>query len=386
MKKLLVLLAVLFVVCLLPACTGAEETPSAPAAGSPSAASSTPGDAGDGSKTETVSIGDLTDVEVVTAAGGMVTYNGLTMARLESSLPREYVAEKLAAGKEVLAAYCLAEVPRDDVTRRVNGLLSSLEALGFTVGTAEAGQNAVVEIEQIENYVTMGAAYIQCEVGSIATYEDVAAYAMSNGTYIGFWGQTPQFEAAGVYAFDQKELGSRSAQMASEWVDLIYPDAGEGEVHAALLGNEHNDDTTLRTRSIREGIEKNPKVQITFYSIDHLGTDGAYTGAEQAMTTDPDIRVLMTFATGQAIGVNNYIISQPYDLTKFGVFSCTEDEALITMIEEAVAGGSSVCRGTIGYAAENLWDAEYKLITELLFLGAEPMHIVYDELREVRSF
>lgn len=380
MKKLSILLAALLIVCLLPACTSTEETPSAPVV------SSVPSDAGDSSKTETVSIGGIVDVEVVTAADG-VTYNGLTMAQLDSSLPREYAAEKLPAGKDVLVAYCLNEFSGDDVTKRVNGLMSSMEALGFTVGTTDAGQDAAVEIGQIENFVTMGAAYIQCVVASIASFEDVAAYAMSSGTYIGFWGQTPKFDAAGVYAFDQKQLGNLSGYMASDWVDLTFPDAGEGEIHAALLGNERNDDVTLRTNSIREAFEENPKVQITFYVIERLGTDAAYTAAEEAMTTDPDIKVFLTFAPSQAIGVSNYVSSQPqYDLSKYGVFSCTEDATLKALIGEASTGGDNICRGTVGYDCVNLWDAEYKLITELLFLGAEPVHFVYDDLKPIRSF
>ncbi|MGI5970915.1 MAG: substrate-binding domain-containing protein [Oscillospiraceae bacterium] len=339
------------------------------------------------SKSEIYKIGDLLEVEIVTAPDGTKTYNDKTEADLDAAKPRELVAEKLAAGREVLFAYCLNEFSADDVTRRVNGLCSAIEALGFITGTSDASQDANVEIGQIENFVTMGAAYIQCVVGSIASFEDVAKKAMDSGTYIGFWGQVPKFEAAGVYAFDQKDLGNKCGQMASEWIDLVYPDAGEGEVHCALLGNERNDDVTLRTNSIREGIEANKKAKITFYVIERLSIDAAYTAAEEAMTTDPDIRVFLTFAPGQAIGANNYIIAQPqFDLTKFGVFSCTEDATLVDLINEAKSDGNSVARGTVGYECENLWDAEFKLITDLLFFDAKPMHFVYDTLRLVKGF
>lgn len=307
--------------------------------------------------TETVEIGDWVTVEVNTNTDGQITYDGLSLEELENSLPYENVPQKLAAGMEVFVAWELVQLDDAFFVMLSEGVQADLEPLGFTWMVSEFVNDTAVQIQHIENYLTMGASVMITSMNDPNAGSDLCAMCKEAGCYFLQQGSVPEGYVSMAVNVDQEQIGRETVKMAQAWIDIVNPDAVEDEYHVALLGNTTNTDPAVRTQTIENALAEDPRTNLVFTNHDSLGIEVAYNAVVEAFTYDPSIRIVITFNPTQAIGANNYIAAMPgVDLAEFAIFFNSYTQEALDLIDQADSNNGSVMRGTIGFGGDPAWE------------------------------
>ena len=331
MKKLLsVVFSLLFLLslCILPGCQSGQDESS----GTPSGQETGSG-TGQSQETQPPAEGSGTETEI-------------TQQMLEESKPCEYIQEKLDAGMEVSVAFSGG---RDNFF--VSSILSTgvqgvLEDLGFNWIYINANGDIALQITQLENFVQMGIAAIVIQTIDAEAICDTVLAAQEAGTKCILYGVTPSYDTI-VVRTDVYECGVQTANMALAWVSQRYPNAGEGEIHAAVFGSAVGVDQIAKTDGMKDTLNADPRITLSYVDDEVGNIDEAYTSMEAAMMYDPDIRLLVCYSLAGAYGGNNYVLTLPdADLGEFGMFASGTDDITTQMLEEAAAG-QGCFRGTI---------------------------------------
>lgn len=301
---------------------------------------------------------------------------------LKASKPNEYVREKVEAGIPVTVAFCGMANGYFTMTQMAGGIGEAMEAEGFTYQTACADSDVSKMLDQCENFITMGCAAIVLMAGDGNPFVDLNTQALEQGTYLVFYGIDVDFDALNTQT-DTTAVGEASARMLLEWADQRYPDAGEGELHAAVLGHVG----MLETKNMYDGamgvLQADPRVTIGYSNDGAFSLEDGFTYTEAAMTADPEIRLIWAFQMGTAIGVNSYLISQDFDLTEFCVVGNSVDDTTEQALKDASAGAGTI-RGTI-QAGESVTATTVQLILDALYGNVQPPYTAMDPLYPVTS-
>ncbi len=261
------------------------------------------------------------------------------------------VQARLDAGKEVFIGYSVNTLSNPFLKLTVDYINQKFTEMGVTVSIMACEGDTALMISQMENFIEMGVDMIICAPLDQIAVEGVCVKAMEAGIPVVFNGQYPAYyeKLAGGAAVDYAELGNQVALMSSKWIDKNYPNAGKGEIHAAVLGFNNTYIFKLLYNQMLATIANDPRVTISYTGEAHNSIDLGYNAAEEAMTMDPDIRLFMVFQEGPAIGVNNYLTSQPgYDLSKFAIFAGSYSVTSAELLK-AAADNKSVLRGSCNY-------------------------------------
>ena len=123
---------------------------------------------------------------------------------------------------------------------------------------------------------------------------------------------------------------------------------------------------------LEQTLLENSKISVTYTEDNLITVDEGFNGAENAMTYDSNIRVLVSFQEGVAIGLSNYIISQSdLDPSQFGVFAQGTVDTSCEIVD-ASAANESVYRGVMLYGnpEENPAASSLRVAKALLLDGA----------------
>ncbi|MGI5971989.1 MAG: sugar ABC transporter substrate-binding protein [Oscillospiraceae bacterium] len=308
----------------------------------------------------------------------------VTKEMLESSKPNEYVPEKLDAGMEVIVAFNPTDFngiggPQNE------RLKAELEPIGITYMCTCWESDTAKQIQQIENWVTMGAAAIIVHTADPAAIKDSATAAEEAGTSMIFYGTEPQYFCSGITSVNLDALGYSSALIARAWLDERYPDAAEGSIKVAAYGLYLVTDVGVLSDAIRRGITDDPRCEIVYSNDDCTGIDKGYTATQEAFTTNPDIKLVASYDLYAAFGASNYIMSLPgVNPDDYCVVGTTANESLPDFINSTLEG-KAVFRGTTT-GDDDPAAGMLECIDALLFRGEEKPYYFIEPLHTLTSF
>lgn len=364
MKKILAILMALCLVFSMAALVGCAKE-EAPAGGA-----ETPAAGGETQKEDTANV--IQGGDGVTSTGESSVQNELPTtesgeADLENALPNQYVPEKLAAGMEVLVAAVHLQLGDQLYVMIDDALKNMAEDLGYVYASSSMDDDLAKGIQLIENYVQMGAASIVCQLNDPDAGVDICEYCEENGCYLSIVGAVPNGYISCAVNVDQTIIGTQQYYLASAWVDQQYPDAADGSIKVAFLGNTVNTDPAIRTYATEDLIKADPRMELVYTNHDARSLDKAFTAIEEAFTMDDGIRLCLTFNSTQAVGCNNKIMSLPnVNPEEYAVFCCSYNAETLELIEQSKTN-ASVLRGTIGFGGEaGPWDGYAKALFGLL--------------------
>lgn len=186
-------------------------------------------------------------------------------------------------------------------------------------------------------------------------------------------------------------------QMASDWADENFPDAGAGEVKVALVGLTTNSNSSEYWEVLQTVEEYNEKFEVVVSKecANDLPDDGMKM-AEDLYVTNPEVNVFVCCSGNNALGINNYYTSlnSPVDdLSNIGVFGInggaeTYDAIIASADDEAVYRGMAVAAGVIPSVEEQLELATGLLdgtFTEPEHRWAEVYSVVADNAAEYKA-
>jgi ribose transport system substrate-binding protein len=251
------------------------------------------------------------------------------------------------APKDTLVCLSLQSTQNDFMAKVVSELKKKFEGGGFKFEYAAAEGSSQRQIEQIENFITMGADEIIVMAVEPTSLKDVCQRAIDQGVVVFAFTQNTKAYTTYLGANEEK-VGQSIANLASKWVDKTYTDSADGSVNTVIFSYSGTPEAAIRSSALQSIAQTNKKVKITkVVEIDNT-TVAAQGAAENLAQTNPETNLIVCYNGGMAIGVNSYAMSPGSivkDKSKFGVFG-SELTAEITSLIEMSATDKSVLRGT----------------------------------------
>lgn len=255
-------------------------------------------------------------------------------------------AKVVKAPADTLVCLSIQSTQNDFMATVVAQLKAKFTAGGYKFEYAAAEGSSQRQIEQIENFVTLGADEIIVMAVEPTSLKDVCQRAIDKGVVIFAFTQNTQAYTTYIGA-DEKKVGQSIVNLASKWVDKAFPTAADGTVNTVIFSYSGTPEAAKRSTALKN-IAANKKIKITNVVEIENTTAAAQQAAENLAQTDPKTNLIVSYNGGMAIGVNSYVMSPGSivkDKTKFGVFG-SELTTEITSLIQMSATDKSVLRGT----------------------------------------
>lgn len=267
-----------------------------------------------------------------------------------------------AGGEETSAPP--ANDPDDGGTKKVTALFFSLEgeyftifdqflrqemeAKGYEYESQSCNGDNMLMCEQIENAVSAGTDMIWTWAISGEAVADTLARAREQGVLVYSFGQDPGEGSRDVFrGTDETKCGHAIAELAIEWADANYADAGEGAIKTLVFTNLDITQQVERTDAIVEKLSEDPRFDIMETVTMESSTVAAQSAAENMFGKYDQIDCILTPAGEMALGILAYTHSEtspvaPTDLAVFGAEINSESASFMrdgSLIGVAVNGG-----------------------------------------------
>ena len=241
-------------------------------------------------------------------------------------------------------------------------LQKGFEAAGYEWNIGIADGDPKKQIEQIENFTTLGVDTLVVMAVDPTALKDPLQKAKDAGIHVINFTTDPG--VGDVYmGADEKAVGEAVASVASGWIDTAFADAADGSVKVAIMEFRDTHEAAARSDGLKT-IASNPKVTVVKTISSPNDTAGAQAAAENLLLTNPDLNAILTYNSAMSLGVNAAALaptSPVADKSKLGVFGSDISEEIASNIR-ASAQDESVLRG-VTMLGGNIFDAFAKILT-----------------------
>lgn len=231
-------------------------------------------------------------------------------------------------------------------------------ALGHKFEVASADLNPAKQIEQIENFITLGVDALIVMAVEPSSLDDVLKRAQDAGIKVVAFSQPTKHYDLFLGA-DNYANGRVQAEMAAEWIEKTFPDAADESIEVAIFENRDKPSAAERSDGFKEitNLTKKAKI-VAVVSVDTTNASGQ-AAAENLLLTNPDVKVIISYNADTAMGVDAYAMalnSQIKDKANFATFSTDFNPAASDAIRKS-GNNESIWRGTImmGSGLESLF-------------------------------
>jgi len=180
-----------------------------------------------------------------------------------------------------------------------------------------ADSNAITQVEQIENMITMGVNAIFLWAIDVEGTADVLNKAKEKGIYV-ISGDGDVGYATGAvdtaYGVDQYAYGMGATEMAAEWIDKTFPDAADGSIEVCVYSNPSSTKFEARQRALLAIEELNPKAKV----VEEYNLAGetnlqpkCQEYADMMVANHPNVKVIICHSTSFGMAIDEVLQRSP---------------------------------------------------------------------------
>ena len=293
-----------------------------------------------------------------------------------------------AATSDKFVGFAISYTGNDFMQGLANAVQAGFEAKGYKCEVAVADGDATKQIEQIENFTTMGADLIVVMAVDPTGLKDVCSRAMDAGSQVvTFTTQVEGAETSYVGSASEKEIGEGIAQLGSDWVDATFPDAGDGEVEVVVMGYSGTPEAAERSEGMK-AIESNSKVKMTYMEPENNTLDAAQIAAENLFQTSPNTKMILCYNSGMSNGVNAYVMtpgSAVEDKATFATFGSDISDEVMANIEKSKTD-ESVVRGVVSLGDMDTIVHDLMVPCDIILTGGTPEAAYFGTIELIKGF
>ncbi len=258
-------------------------------------------------------------------------------------------AEEGAPREGLTIGMTVPSVSNDFMVALSDALQAYLTDQGHTVQFDSAEGDVNKQMTQVENDAQMGCdAIVVWPVNGEGLSSTVTKIVESGIPVLAFANDIPGASASQIAA-DDKTMGAAQAELASDWIDATFPDAGDKEVKVFVMTAANTPQAVERSEGMQTIAELNSKVDMITASVDWDSPNESRTLIENTLLVNPDVKVIMCPGGTPAVAANSFVMSPASpveDKAHFAVFGVDETEEIDAAIV-ASAGDEAVLRGTV---------------------------------------
>lgn len=227
--------------------------------------------------------------------------------------------------------------------------VTTMEKEGWTAYYADGQFDPATQIEQCENYITMGVDVLVIWSVTGEAMANVIKEARNEGIkVISFVIPTDEYDV--LMVSDDVVLAGDCARLAAKWIDETYADEPDHSVPVAVLSFRTSENVSAQADELLKIAEYSTKAAEPkeFECTEETAAQGQ-SAAESLYITNPEIKVFLTAQGTYATGINAFYtgMSSPVtDYSGMGVFCINGDTAVAENIQKSKDDGSPI-RGTV---------------------------------------
>lgn len=235
-----------------------------------------------------------------------------------------------------------------------NQIEDYLAPYGVELTTLSADTNPATQIENVENFTTIGMDVVILFLVDNEALTDTLIKARENGVYIIVIGTILENKDAVDCCInvDQNEAGVVAAQMMAKWVDETFPDAEDGSIEVAVMTARTNDSGIARSEGMLTVADYSSKINMVGeYEVPgENDTALAQQYAETIFTQHPEVDAILCYGSDMAIGANEIAMQKAANVAEFCII--TVDIPVVVMDDIKLAEtNEAVIRGTVALGA-----------------------------------
>ena len=233
---------------------------------------------------------------------------------------------------------------------------------GVQVIVADAQGDATKQVNQIENFSTMGVNVIIVMAIDPKGVTSVIEDAQKAGIKVMVaGGDTGSYDA--IMHTDQQAMGAMIAQMACDFIAKSYADAADGSVEVGIIENRDTPEATARSTGMATIETLCPKAKIAGVVGGAPTITVGATSAENLLTAHPNVKVILAYNDAQGLGATQTVSAiSGIDPAKFAIFGADSTPDALA----AIKSGNSVFRGTVRFGSDNLALDTYNLVKKMV--------------------
>lgn len=237
---------------------------------------------------------------------------------------------------------------------------------GVEVVVADAQGDATKQVNQIENFTTMGVDAIIVMAIDPKGVTSVIEDAQKAGIKVMVaGGDTGVYDA--IMHTDQHAMGAMIAQMACDFIAENYAGAAEGSVEVGIIENRDTPEANQRSDGMATVATLCPAAKVAGVVGGAPTITVGATAAENLLTAHPEVKVILAYNDAQGLGATQTVAAMStIDPATFAIFGADNTPDALA----AIKAGDSVFRGTVRFGSNNLALDTYNLVKKMV-MGEE---------------
>lgn len=233
---------------------------------------------------------------------------------------------------------------------------------GVEVIVADAQGDATKQVNQIENFTTMGVDAIIVMAIDPKGVTSVIEDAQKAGIKVMVaGGDTGVYDA--IMHTDQHAMGAMIAQMACDFIATNYAGAADGSVEVGIIENRDTPEANLRSDGMATVATLCPAAQVAGVVGGQPTITFGATAAENLLTAHPNVKVILAYNDAQGLGATQTVAAMStIDPATFAIYGADNTPDAL----DAIKSGDSVFRGTVRFGSDNLALDTYNLVKKMV--------------------
>lgn len=265
----------------------------------------------------------------------------------------------------ILVGFCALDTGNAFVAGLAEDTKALLGAEGVEVQITDAALDSSKQISQIENFAVMGAKAIIVIPVDPDSLTDSIKYAQSQGVQVLVMnGDTGAYDC--FMTSDRYEIGKSAAQLAANWIEETFPDAGDETVEVAIFESRTNPEEANNSDGMHEITNLCSKAKIAKV-VDGIATNqAAQEAVSTLLQTNPDVKVVLCFNGEGCLGVGEYAMtSGNVEKSKFATFGADWSDQIAEEIHKSL-NDESIYRGSVKFGSDNIPQNAYEIVMKML--------------------
>ncbi|MBK8049204.1 MAG: sugar ABC transporter substrate-binding protein [Anaerolineales bacterium] len=298
----------------------------------------------------------------------------------DTAAATEASAQPGAPSGSLKVGYAVPDASNPFLSNLTKNVADYFKPDGVEVIVADAQGDATKQVNQIENFTTMGVNAVIVMAIDPKGVTSVIEDAQKAGIKVMVaGGDTGSYDA--IMHTDQQAMGAMIAQMACNFIGKTFPAAAEGSIEVGVIENRDTPEATARSTGMATISALCPAAKIA-------GTVGAQptitagaTASENLLTAHPNIKLILAYNDAQGLGATQTVSAMSsIDPAQFAIFGADNTPDALA----AIKSGDSVFRGTVRFGSDNLALDTYNLVKKMV-MGEEFPRETLDPLTPITA-
>ncbi|MDR1801843.1 MAG: sugar ABC transporter substrate-binding protein [Lachnospiraceae bacterium] len=208
-----------------------------------------------------------------------------------------------------------------------------------------ADGNPATQVENIENFVSMGTDILILFLVDESAATDAMIKAREAGVYVvvvaNIMKDPNSYDTC--ITVDQYESGEVGAKECAAWVDATFPDAEAGTIDVILLYTTSESGLLVRVEAMKTLAELTDKVKLYEYDLGaETSQDGAMEYAEQALMEHPDAKLIFCYGSVMALAADEVAMKQVTDKDHFAIIGIDSIDVVLDRIGKSTTNESLI--------------------------------------------